>query len=47
MELRVRGRVAGIDQAKFEEAAKAADILCPMSNSIRNNVEIKVNPMLD
>ena len=40
MRLKVTGKVAGIDQATFEEyAAKAAD-MCPLSNVMKGNVEI-------
>ena len=47
MDLTVRGRVPGLDQAGFEEAAKAAEQGCPISNAIRNNVEITVNATLE
>ncbi len=46
MELRVTGEVPGINQAQFEDAAKAAEAGCPISNALRNNVEIKVNAQL-
>ena len=47
MDLTVRGRVPGLDQAAFEEAARAAEQGCPISNAIRNNVEITVNATLE
>ena len=47
MDLTVRGRVSGLDQAAFEEAARAAEQGCPISNAIRNNVEITVNATLE
>ncbi len=47
MDLNVRGRVPGLDQAAFEEAAKAAEQGCPISNAIRNNVQIRLNATLE
>lgn len=43
MELAVRGKVSGLDQAKFDDVANAAERACPISNAIRNNVEIKLS----
>ena len=45
--LRIRGRVAGMDQAAFEEAAKAGESGCPVSNALRGNVEIRVEATLE
>ncbi len=45
--LDVRGRVPGIDQAKFEEMAKKGEQGCPISNALRGNVEIKLNATLE
>ena len=45
--LTVRGRVAGIDQAEFERLAEEGERGCPVSNALRNNVEITVNATLD
>ncbi len=47
MELNVKGNVPGLDQAKFEDAAQAGEKGCPISNAIRNNVEIKLTAKLD
>ena len=47
MDLTVRGRVPGLDQSGFEEAARTAEQGCPISNAIRNNVEITVNAILE
>jgi osmotically inducible protein OsmC len=47
MDLNVRGQVPGIDQAKFEEIAKTAEAGCPISNAIRNNVEIRLKAQLE
>jgi osmotically inducible protein OsmC len=47
MELTVKGVVPNIDSAKFEEMAKIGEAGCPISNALRNNVEIKVNASLE
>ncbi|HEX2096906.1 MAG TPA: OsmC family peroxiredoxin [Solirubrobacterales bacterium] len=43
----VRGRVPGIDQATFEEAARGASVNCPISQALKGNVEISVDAELD
>ena len=45
--LTVRGRVPGLDQAGFEEAARQGEQGCPISNALRNNVQITVEATLD
>jgi osmotically inducible protein OsmC len=45
--LRVRGRVPGMDQAAFEEAALAGEHGCPVSNALRGNVDIRVEATLE
>ena len=40
MDLTVRGRVPGIDQAEFERLAGDGERGCPVSNALRGNVEI-------
>ena len=47
MVLDVSGRVPGLDQASFENAAQAAGQGCPVSNALRNNVVITVNAHLE
>ena len=47
MDLSVRGRVPGLDQARFEEAARQAEQACPISNAIRGNVDIRLNATLE
>ena len=47
MDLNVRGRVPGIDQARFEELARQGEQGCPISNAIRNNVQIRLNAQLE
>ena len=42
-ELSVKGKVPGLDAASFEETARAAEKSCPISNAIRNNVEIRLS----
>jgi lipoyl-dependent peroxiredoxin len=43
----VRGRVPGIDQAAFEEAAASAGKNCPISGALAGNVEIDVDATLE
>ncbi len=45
--LEVHGKVPGIDQAKFEEMAKKGEQGCPISNALRNNVDIKLKATLE
>lgn len=47
MSLHVRGRVPGLDQAGFEEAARAGEEGCPISNALRGNVEIRLTAELE
>jgi osmotically inducible protein OsmC len=47
MELSVRGIVPGLDQAGFEAAAKEGEQGCPVSNALRNNVQITVKAQLE
>jgi len=47
MDLNVRGNVQGLDQAGFEDAARKAEQGCPVSNALRNNVEIRVQAQLE
>jgi lipoyl-dependent peroxiredoxin len=46
MDLTVRGSVPGIDETAFEQAAQVAEQRCPVSNALRNNVEIRVHAQL-
>lgn len=46
-ELTVRGRVTGIDAAKFAELANAAKDGCPVSQALKGNVELSVQPTLE
>jgi osmotically inducible protein OsmC len=43
----VSGRVEGIDQGKFEEAAHAAGEGCPISGALKGNVDIAVDATLE
>jgi len=43
----VRGKVGGLDQSGFQAAATEAEKGCPISNLIRNNVEITVTATLE
>ena len=46
-ELRVRGRVPGLDAGGFRSAADEADQGCPVSNALRGNVEITMDASLE
>ena len=35
--------IAGLDQAKAEEIVRAAHAVCPYSNAIHGNVDVKIN----
>jgi osmotically inducible protein OsmC len=45
--LTVRGKVAGIDQAQFEELAAQGEQGCPISNALRGNIDITVSATLE
>ncbi len=47
VDLQVVGKVPGLSQAQFQELAKAAEKGCPVSNALRNNVEITVSAKLE
>ncbi len=47
MDLNVKGKVSGLDAAGFEKAAQVADQNCPVSNALRNNLQIRVNAQLE
>jgi osmotically inducible protein OsmC len=41
-----RGKVEGIDEATFKQLALDAEKACPVSNALRNNLEIEVDASL-
>ena len=43
----VKGRVPGIDQDQFEQAARDAGQNCPISGALKGNVEISVEATLE
>jgi len=47
MRLEVRGRVSGIKQDEFQQIAEQAEKNCPVSNALRNNLDIQVTARLD
>lgn len=47
MQIDVRGKVPGIDQARFEQAAGQAEQGCPVSNALRNNVAMQLTARLE
>jgi osmotically inducible protein OsmC len=46
VDLNVRGEVPGMSDEEFDAAAHEADQACPVSNALRNNVEIRLNTSL-
>lgn len=46
MAIIVSGRVAGMSESEFQEAAKEAEKICPITNAIRNNVNINLSAHL-
>ena len=44
--LEVRGKVPGIDQAAFQQAAEGAKKNCPVSKALQGNVEITMDAKL-
>ena len=46
-DLTVRGTVAGLDAAAFEEAAQRAERECAVSNALRGSLEISVEASLE
>lgn len=45
--LDVHGRVPGIDGDRFEQAAKRAAQICPVSKALNGNVEVRLNTRLE
>ncbi len=46
VDLNVRGEVPGMSDEEFDAAAQEADQACPVSNSLRGSVEIRVQTQL-
>jgi osmotically inducible protein OsmC len=46
MELTVEANVPGIDRVKFAEVAEAAKVNCPISQALKNNVQITLKATL-
>jgi len=47
MDLSVRGKVPGVDQAGFQKAAEGAKENCPVSKALKGNVEVKLEARLE
>ena len=47
MDLDVRGRVLDLDADGFRDAAEHAHRICPVSNALKGNVEIRVKTTLE
>ena len=45
--LQVRGKVPGIDQARFQKAAEAAKDGCPVSGALKGNVQLTLDAKLE
>ena len=45
--LTVKGRVPGIDEGAFREAAEDAKVNCPVSGALKGNVELEVDAQLE
>ncbi len=46
MQLNVQGNVPGLSAEEFQNATREAEQLCPVSNALRGNVEIRLQPSL-
>ena len=47
MDLEVRGRVPNLDADGFRDAAGYAHEICPVSNALKDNVQIRVSTILE
>jgi osmotically inducible protein OsmC len=47
VDLDVRGEVPSIGEEEFEDAAREADEICPVTNALGCNVEIRLNTRLN
>ncbi len=47
MRLETRGRVPGMDEATFKQMAEEAEKQCPVSNLLRNGLEITLDASLE
>ncbi len=47
IELKVRGKVPGLDQAGFHKAAEEAKNGCPVSGALKGNVQFKLEAQLE
>lgn len=43
----VQGRVPGMDEESFKNVVEQADQICPVTNALRGNVDVRVNPSLE
>lgn len=46
VDLDVRGEVSGMNEEEFRRAAEEAEQACPVSNAIKNNVEVQLHTHL-
>ena len=46
VDLEIRGSVSGLPQRQFRDAAEAEKV-CPVSNALRNNVDVRLRAVLE
>lgn len=47
VDLNIRGTVLGLSQKQFQSVAEEAERVCPISNAIRDNVDIELQATLE
>ena len=47
VDLEIRGSVSGLSQRQFQDAAEEAEKICPVSNALRNNVDVRLRAVLE
>ena len=47
VDLDIRGAVSGLSPAQFRSVAEEAEKVCPVSNAIRHNVEVRLRTTLE
>ena len=47
IDLDVHGRVPGLDAHRFEQAAELAAQICPVSNALKGNVDVRLTARLE
>ncbi len=47
IDLEVRGRIPSLSAKDFQEAVERADEICPITNALKGNVEVRLSAHLD